>query len=93
MEEYLKVLGRKDLDDALMQLKLTLKLPLLISDKVEDYETWMGWFPEANNAVDGNKDLPWRTRYIQQAASKKHFWILKLYYWLIIKLVYGIIYR
>lgn len=92
VEEYLKIQGRNDLNDALMQLKLTLKLPSLISDKVEDYETWLNWFPEANNAVSGNKDLPWRTRFIQQAASKKHFWILKLYYWLIIKLVYGIIY-
>lgn len=93
VEEYLKIQGRNDLNDALMQLKLTLKLPLLISDKVEDYETWLNWFPEANNAVSANKDLPWRTRFIQQAASKKHFWILKLYYWMIIKLVYGIIYR
>lgn len=92
VEEYLKIQGRNDLNDALMQLKLTLKLPSLISDKVEDYETWLNWFPEANNAVSGNKDLPWRTRFIQQAASKKHYWILKLYYWLIIKLVYGIIY-
>lgn len=92
VEEYLKIQGRNDLNDALMQLKLTLKLPSLISDKVEDYETWLNWFPEANNAVSANKDLPWRTRFIQQAASKKHFWILKLYYWLIIKLVYGIIY-
>jgi hypothetical protein len=93
VEEYLKIQGRNDLNDALMQLKLTLKLPLLISDKVEDYETWMGWFPEANNAVSGNKDLPWRTRFIQQAASKRHFGILKLYYKMIIKLVYGVLYK
>lgn len=93
VEEYIQVQGRNDLNDALMQLKLTLKLPLLISDKVKDYETWLNWFPESNNVVDGNKDLPWRTRFIQKAASKKYFGILKLYYWLIIKLVYGIIYR
>ena len=93
VEEYIKLQGRKDLNDALMQLKLALKLPLLISDKGKDYETWLNWFPESNNAVDGNQELPWRTRFVQKAASKKHFWILKLYYWLIIKLVYGIIYR
>ena len=93
VEEYLKIQGRNDLNDALMQLKLTLKLPLLISDKVEDYETWVGWFPESNNAVSGNKDLPWRTRFIQKAASKRHFCILKLYYKMIIKLVYGVLYK
>ena len=90
---YMEKIGRNDMEGAFMQLKLTLKLPLLISDKVEDFETWLNWFPESNNAVDGNQDLPWRTRFIQKVASKKHFWILKLYYWLVIKLVYGIIYR
>ena len=93
VEEYLKLQGRHDLNDALMQLKLTLKLPLLISDKVEDYETWYHWFSEANGSVKGNKDLPWRTRLIQVAASKRQYWILKLYYWLVIKVVYGIIYK
>ena len=93
VEEYLKIQGRNDLSNALMQLKLTLKLPLLISDKVENYEIWYQWFPEANNAVKANKDLPWRTRLIQLVASKREFWILKLYYKLVIKLVYGIIYK
>lgn len=93
VEEYLKLQGRHDLNDALMQLKLTLKLPLLISDKVEDYETWYHWFSEANGSVKGNKDLPWRTRLIQVAASKRQYWILKLYYWLVIRVVYGIIYK
>jgi hypothetical protein len=76
-----------------MQLKLTLKLPLLISDKVEDYETWYQWFSEANGFVKGNKDLSMRTRFIQVAASKRWYWILKLYYWMVIKVVYGIIYK
>lgn len=93
VEEYVQVQGRNDLNDVLMQLKLTLKLPLLISAKVEDYETWLGWFPESNDAVKDNKDLPWRTRFIQQMASKRQFCVLKLYYWFIIKLVYGIIYK
>lgn len=93
VEEYLKIQGRNDLNDALMQLKLTLKLPLLISDKVEDYETWYQWFSEANGFVKGNKDLSMRTRFIQVAASKRWYWILKLYYWMVIKVVYGIIYK
>lgn len=86
-------IGRNDMENAFMQLKLTLKRPLLISDKKEDYETWFEWFLEANSSVKGNKDLPWRTRLIQVAASKRQYWILKLYYWLVIKVVYGIIYK
>lgn len=91
--EYIKQTGRCELEEALMQLKLTLKLPLLISDKQSDYDTWLSWFSEANGAVDGNKELPWRTRYIQRAAAKRRFWVLKLYYRFVIKLVYGIIFR
>ena len=91
--KYLKKQNRDELNNAYLQLKLTLKLPLLISDKKKDYETWLNWFPEANSSVDGNKELPWRTRYIQKAAAKRHFWILRLYYILVIKFVYGIIYR
>lgn len=90
---YMIKIGRNDMTNALMQLKLTLKLPLLISDKVEDYETWLNWFPETNGSVKENQNLPWRTRCIQVAAAKRQYWLLKLYYWLVIKLVYGIIYR
>ena len=90
---YMIKIGRNDMINAFMQLKLTLKLPLLISDKVENYKTWYQWFPEANDFVKENKDLPWRTRFIQIAASNKQYWILRLYYMLIIKVVYGIIYK
>ena len=90
---YIAQTGKKEFEETLMQLKLTLKLPLLITDKVEDYETWLNWFPEANSFVDNNEELPWRTRYIQKAAAKRRFWVLKLYYKFVIKLVYGIIFR
>lgn len=90
---YVDNISRKDLISDVLQLKLSLKLPLLISDKKRDYEMWMAWFPEANIAVDNNVYLPWRTWFIQKMAVKRHFWILRLYYWLIIKVVYGIIYK
>ena len=93
LENYMKKIARNDMTNAFMQLKLTLKLPLLISDKVEDYETWLNWFPDTNDSVKENKDLPWRTRFIQVAATKRQYWFLKLYYWLVIKLVYGIIFK
>ena len=93
IDSYVKMMKRTDLEEALLQLKLSLKLPLLISNKQSDYDIWMKWFPEANSAVDTNHDLPWRTRFIQQCAYKKRYWILKLYYFLVVKLFYGIIYR
>lgn len=77
----------------LMRLKLNIKLPLLISDKKEDYEMWKCWFPEANTYTNKLKNLPFRTTVIQKAASKGQWWLVWLYYKLVIKFVYGVLYK
>lgn len=74
-------------------LKLNQKLPLLISSKQNDYDTWLSWFPEANAYILENHELPLRTKMIQYAAGKKQFWFVRFYYYLVIKFVYGIIFR
>lgn len=81
------------LGDLIGFLKLNIKLPLLISNKKEQYERWLNWFPEANALVMKNKQLPLRTRIVQFMAVKRLFWGLKVYYYFVIRLVYGIIYR
>lgn len=94
LETFLKQ-GRfaNQLDDQLGFLKLNIKLPFLISSKTSQYRRWLDWFPEANGLVLKNKSLPWRTRMIQFFAVKKQFWLLKIYYYFVIRLVYGLIYR
>ena len=74
-------------------LKLYLKLPLLISAERTNYETWYGWFPEANPHAMDNKALPLRTRLLQGMAARRLWAGVKLYYLLIYKFVYGIIYH
>lgn len=74
-------------------LKLNIKLPLLISSSTSDYEKWMKWFPEANDSIIYNKDISLRTRLLQLLAYKRQYWLLKLYYYIVIKFVYGIIYK
>lgn len=74
-------------------LKLNQKLPLLVSGKKTDYKIWHSWFPEANVWIIQNKDVPLRTRLLQIAASKHQFWYVRLYYYLIIRFVYGVIYK
>lgn len=74
-------------------LKLTIKLPLLITDDESHYEQWLEWFPEVNGCVMKNKRLPFRTRLLQWMAVKRHFLFLKLYYRTVFKLVYGMIYK
>ena len=77
----------------LNQLKLNLKLPLIISDKRTDYELWLNWFPESNRFAGENDEQPLRTRFIQKKAAKKRFVWLKLYYTFVVKFVYGVIYK
>ena len=80
-------------DRLIDQLKLSLKLPLLISDKKKSYIQWLELWPETNCRISDNPEISWRTRIIQGAASKKMFIILYLYYWCVIKFVYGILYK
>ena len=74
-------------------LKLNIKLPLLITDNKEWYEKWIRWYPETNKYVMCNRNISLRIRLIQYAAMKRQFRFLKLYYWGIIKCIYGFIYR
>lgn len=75
------------------QLKLNLKLPLIISDKKSDYELWQSWFPESNRFAGENLEQPFRTRFIQKCAAKGRFAVVSLYYTLVVKFVYGVIYK
>ena len=97
LEEALKAIASSSYATALEPygnyLKLFLKLPLLISADRADYETWYGWFPEANGAAMSNPALPLRTRLLQGMAARRCWTGVKMYYLLVYKFVYGIIYR
>ena len=81
------------LDIQMNKLKLAVKLPLLISAKVQDYQEWQSWFPEANVLANTQYGVTTRTYLLQKAAYHQHYWYLKLYYFCIIKLIYGIIFK
>ena len=79
--------------DALSDLKLYLKRPLLISSRRDDYETWYNWFPEANAHATVAADLPRHTRILQGMAARRNWTGVRLYYFMIHKAVYGLLYR
>ena len=79
--------------DALADLKLFLKRPLLISADKRDYETWYAWFPEVNGRARERAALPVHTHLLQSLAARRCWLGVKLYYVLIHKFVYGILYR
>jgi glycosyltransferase involved in cell wall biosynthesis len=83
----------EELNEELQFFKLNIKLPFLITGDKNSYRRWLEWYPEANGYIHRNKQLSRRIRWVQQAAVKKQFWLLRLHYYLVIRVVYGIIYK
>lgn len=74
-------------------LKLHIKLPLLISNDFESYSKWRMMFPEANKYAFKNCSQSFRIRVIQWLANKKIDFLIWVHYWLLVRVIYGIIYR
>ncbi|MFD2598316.1 glycosyltransferase family 2 protein [Sphingobacterium corticis] len=74
-------------------LKLNIKLPLLISPKYASYRRWLTWFSESNRYAGKNPNISWRTRMLEHCAYRRYFFAIKLYYYVVIRVVYGIIYK
>lgn len=74
--------------------QLSVKFPLLISDGRDgEYARWSAWYPEANHYILRNKKLSLRGRALQWLAWRHQFWLVRLYYHCVHRLVYGLIYR
>ena len=81
------------LEQELDFLKLNVKFPLLISDNTANYEVWNASFPETNRSIWKNSKQPLRNKLLQWSASHRYYWIVKGYYNLLFKFVYGVLYR
>ncbi|AQX08231.1 glycosyltransferase family 2 protein [Elizabethkingia ursingii] len=84
---------KEDVEKYIQFFKLNTKLPFLISNDIESYKRWLEWYPEANAYIDLNPMFSTRARFIQKIAMKHQFWVLKLYYNLVIRFIYGVIYK
>lgn len=73
--------------------KLSVKLPFLVTDSWESYRRWNEWYPEVNEYISLNEDQPWRTRFLQQMAAKKFYIGVWIYYQLIYRILYTIIFK
>lgn len=63
-------------------LKLYIKRPLLIGKAEDNYNLWYDWLPESNAFACKNKALPFHTRFLQWAASKRLWGVVKFYNYL-----------
>ncbi|MCR8916926.1 glycosyltransferase family 2 protein [Bacteroides sp. ET225] len=72
---------------------LNIKLPFLITDNKKMYQLWNEWYKEANAYILKNKDLSLRLRLLQYAAAQRCYLLVWLYYKVVYKFIYGIIYK
>lgn len=73
--------------------KLEAKFPFLIMGNSKLFRLWKEWYPEANRYILQNKNISFRSRMLQWFAWKGQFWIVWLYYIIVCRFVYGILYR
>lgn len=85
--------GRDTIGDEIEFFKLEAKFPFLLSDRSDKYKLWKEWYPEANEYIMRNKHISGRRRLLQWCAWKGQYWIVSLYYLLLHKLVYGVIFK
>lgn len=74
-------------------LMLNIKFPLLISDDSSNYELWNKSFVEANGFIWKNRRSSFKSKLLQWMAHNRQYWFLKMYYKLLFKFVYGVLYR
>ena len=83
--DYMQNVYREALEKELNFFKLDVKFPFLIAGQ---FKRWEEWYPEANTYILQNKKVATRTRYIQWLASKRQYWMVGLYSWVLNNLVH-----
>lgn len=91
--DYLSKNCKFDLSQEFAYFKLSTKLPLLISDKIDNYRLWNELYPEANKYIHNNKKQSIRIRVLQWFAAKRIYAFVKMYNIVLNKLIYGLLYR
>lgn len=82
-----------NLEKEIAFFKLNVKLPFIISDDQSRFAVWKEWYPEANKYIWKNDCQSIRNKVVQWLAAKEQFWIVKLYYKVVYKFIYGVIFK
>ena len=81
------------LDKELSFFKLDVKFPFLVAGSKAKYRLWKEWYTEANSYILQNVNVSLRSRLLQWFAWKNQYWVVWIYTHVILKVVYGIIYK
>lgn len=73
--------------------KLNVKLPFLVTDDWNSYRRWNEWFPEANKFISEQRSLPLRTRLLQRLAVARCYALVWIYYQIVYRFLYTILYK
>lgn len=85
--------GKETMEKDLAAFKLSVKFPFLITDDRAMYAIWDRWFRDANRYIFADSSVPLRNKLLQYAAAQRWWWLVALYYKLVYKVIYGIIYK
>lgn len=81
------------LDKELSFFKLDVKFPFLVTGSKSKYRLWKEWYPEANPYIMQNVNVSLRSRLLQWFAWKNQYWVVWIYTHVVLRVVYGIIYK
>lgn len=90
--EFLSTKGF-DTEREMAYFKLNVKFPLLITDSWQAYHRWNKWYPEANAYISMNHNISWRSYFLQQMAAKKFYIGIWIYYQLVYRCLYTILFK
>ena len=82
-----------DLEKEIAFFKLNVKLPFIISDDQVRFAVWREWYPEANKYIWENDCQSMRNKVLQWLAANGQFWAVKLYYKVVYKFIYRVIFK
>ncbi len=89
ISEYFRIKFGSKYEENLSFLKLDVKFPFLLMGSKKFRQLWKEWYPDANYFILRNKYVSARTRCIQWCAYKELWIIVKIYSYLLNKIVYG----
>ena len=93
IENYINTHFSCSLDRELHFFKLEAKFPFLISDGSRgQYQLWKEWFSESNSYIMQNTWISTRSRILQWCASKNLFGLVWLYYQVVMRFIYNVLY-
>ena len=91
-EKYLADQGERFKED-LEYFKINTKLPFLISEDKGLHELWRSMWPETNTYIIKNPNHSCRIKILELAARFKFDFVLQIYYIVVHKFVYGVVYK